>query len=159
MSNQITDDPFNLQRFIDGQETGITPRYHAQTYSTALEEVKNGKKVTHWIWYVFPVIQGLWGGRNNDLYNIRTLDEAKAYLNHPILSTRLRDITTTLLNQKNTLSPLNIFGSTDVHKVLSCMTLFYYISKDKLFKDIVDRYYKGNFHQETLTILKCLSTS
>ena len=81
----------SLERFVDAQE---------RMYETALAEVKNGKKLSHWIWYIFPQLKGLGESYNSHYYGIDDLEEARAYLQHPVLGTRLREITLTLLQQR-----------------------------------------------------------
>ena len=107
-------DPFHLQRFIDAQQ---------HTYHYALDEIRNGRKEGHWIWYIFPQMKGLGQSYMSENYGIVSLDEARAYLAHPILSSRLIEITKTLLLHKDK-TAYEIFGTIDAIKVRSCMTLF-----------------------------------
>lgn len=130
----------NLERFVDAQE---------RMYEIALAEVKSGKKVSHWIWYIFPQLKGLGMSGNSHYYGIDDINEARAYLEHPILGTRLREITSVYLK----ISGKNTFGYLDAMKVRSCMTLFNEVSEDDLFKKVIDRYYRGCFDEKTLTIL------
>ena len=81
----------SLERFVDAQE---------QMYDRALAEVKNGKKLSHWIWYIFPQLKGLGESNNSHFYGIDNIEEASAYLKHPVLGVRLREITATFLNLK-----------------------------------------------------------
>ena len=103
-----------LKRFLDAQE---------QMYGMALAEVKRGKKLSHWIWYIFPQLKGLGKSGNSHYYGIDNLEEAKAYLQHPVLGTRLREITTTFLELSG-VNAKDVFGYLDAMKVRSCMTLF-----------------------------------
>ena len=122
----------SLERFVDAQE---------RMYEMALAEVKSGKKLSHWIWYIFPQLKGLGESYNSHYYGIDDLDEARAYLRHPILGARLREITEVLM-----LSDINtkeIFGGLDAMKVRSCMTLFNEVSEDNLFVDVLNKHYKG----------------
>ena len=92
----------NLERFVDAQE---------RMYEIALAEVKSGKKVSHWIWYIFPQLKGLGMSGNSHYYGIDDINEARAYLEHPILGTRLREITSVYLK----ISGKNTFGRSEEH--------------------------------------------
>ena len=133
----------SLERFVDAQE---------RMYDIALAEVKSGKKLSHWIWYIFPQLKGLGESNNSRYYGIDDIDEAKAYLNHPILGTRLREITSVFLDSvgKNV---QDVFGYLDAMKVRSCMTLFNEVSEDDLFRKVLERYYSGLADEKTLAIL------
>lgn len=125
---------YTLQRFLDAQQ---------EDYEQALAEVKNGKKRSHWIWYIFPQLKGLGMSYNSQYYGISGREEAKAYLEHPVLGARLREITKALLDQQN-VSARDIFGSLDAMKVLSSMTLFQEVATDdNLFSQVIDKYYQG----------------
>ena len=132
-----------LKRFLDAQE---------QMYEMALAEVKSGKKLSHWIWYIFPQLKGLRKSGNSHYYGIDNLEEAKAYLQHPVLGTRLREITTTFLELSG-VNAKDVFGYLDAMKVRSCMTLFNEVSEDDLFRRVLERYYSGLADEKTLTIL------
>ena len=124
-------------------------------YQQALNEVKNGKKKTHWIWFIFPQIKGLGISKMSKFYGINDLDEAKAYLNHEILGKRLIEITKVLFGVKIN-NPITIFVN-DSNKIKSCMTLFYLASSDKtnnVFKNVLDKYYNGILDNKTIEILK-----
>lgn len=127
---------YDMERFIKAQDSGWA------TYSEALSEIKEGHKQGHWIWYVFPQIKGLGHSQNSEFYGISGKDEAKAYLEHPVLGKRLRDITKALLECLNP-SAYNILGFPDVLKVQSCMTLFDLVSPNDIFNDVLDKYYEG----------------
>ena len=133
----------SLERFVEAQE---------RMYDIALAEVKSGKKLSHWIWYIFPQLKGLGESNNSRYYGIDDIDEAKAYLNHPILGTRLREITSVFLDSvgKNV---QDVFGYLDAMKVRSCMTLFNEVSEDDLFRKVLERYYSGLADEKTLAIL------
>ena len=126
----------NLNRFIEGQST----RYG--DYKTAYEEISKGRKVSHWIWYVFPQLKGLGHSRRSIYYGIADRKEAEAYLRHPVLGERLREITNALLRHEGR-DPEAIFGSIDANKVRSCMTLFDCISPNDIFGDVLDIFYEG----------------
>lgn len=124
---------YNLQRFLDAQQSD---------YEQALAEVKNGRKYSHWIWYIFPQLKGLGMSYNSQYYGLSGKEEAKTYLSHPVLGKRLREITSAFLHLQDTTAQ-NVFGSLDAMKVLSCMTLFNEVASDDLFQQVIDRYYEG----------------
>ena len=136
----------SLERFIDAQE---------QMYERALAEVKSGKKLTHWIWYIFPQLKGLGMSGNSHYYGIDDLEEARAYLKHPVLGTRLREITSVFLDSVGK-NALDVFGYLDAMKVRSCMTLFNEVSDDDLFRKVLDGYYSGLADEKTLAIIEKL---
>ena len=133
-----------LERFIMAQEC---------SYPIALKEIQSGRKMSHWIWYIFPQLKGLGRSYNSEYYGITDLEEAKAYLNHPILSERLREITEAMLNLPLNLTAREILGGIDAIKVKSSMTLFYIASNDKLYNDVLERYYQGKMDYRTLKLL------
>ena len=106
-------------------------------YDTALSEIKAGKKKTHWIWFVFPQMKGLGKSEKSLYYGIRDREEAKEYINNPILRERLIECTTAVYNSKY--SVYEIFG-TDAIKVRSCMLLFASVSDIPIFKKLIERY-------------------
>ena len=134
---------YDLDRFVKAQDSGRT------TYSEALNEIKEGHKRGRWIWYVFPQIKGLGHSCNSEFYGISSKEEAKAYLVHPKLSKRLREITKALLNCNNP-SAFNILGFPDVLKVQSCMTLFDLVSPNDIFNEVLERYYEGKRCEKTV---------
>ncbi len=146
MGNQnIKNNKKKLERFIEPSNLD---------YEIALKEIKNGKKKSHWIWYIFPQLKGLGNSYNSNYYGIKDINEAKEYLNHIILGNRLIEITETLLNL-NINDPIEIFGDIDSKKVNSCMTLFYYASfkKNSLFKNVINKYYNGEYCKNTIRLL------
>lgn len=110
----------DLQKFIDAQDYGYG---FGETYQTALDEMKRGEKISHWIWYVFPQIQELGLSGTTAYFSIRDLTEAQDYYAHPVLGARLIEITETLLHIE-TDDPMAVFGYPDAFKLRSCMTLF-----------------------------------
>ncbi len=135
----------NLERFIKAQK---------QDYERALEEIKNGQKLTHWIWYIFPQIKGLGYSEISNYYGIDDLEEAKAYLQNEYLRNNLLEITEALLNLDSN-NPTEILGYPDDLKVKSCMTLFNYVDQRILiFKKVIDKYYNGEFDNKTITLIK-----
>ena len=131
---------FDLERFVDAQNL---------VYDMALQEIKNGQKRGHWIWFVFPQIKGLGHSYNSEFYGISGTKEAKAYLEHPLLGTRLREISQAMLDCGNP-SADDILGFPDVLKVRSCMTLFDMVSPDDIFKQVLNKYYDGKPCDKTL---------
>ena len=133
---------YDLDRFVNAQDTEL------YTYSEALNEIREGHKKGHWIWYVFPQIKGLGHSYNSEFYGISSQEEAKAYLEHPVLGNRLRDITQALLDCSNP-SAFNILGFPDVLKVQSCMTLFDMVAPNDIFSNVLDKYYEGKRCEKT----------
>lgn len=131
---------YDLERFLKAQE---------YDYDEALNEIKNGRKRSHWIWYVFPQIKGLGHSYNSEFYGISSKEEAKAYLDHPILGVRLREITQALLSCDNK-SADDILGFPDVLKVRSCMTLFDLVAPDDIFNEVLYKYYEGQRCDKTI---------
>jgi uncharacterized protein (DUF1810 family) len=136
----------DLNRFIKAQEN---------SYAEALSEIKSGRKRSHWMWYIFPQYKGLGFSETSKYYSIKDVDEAKRYLNHPILGERLKLITRELLilNENNA----NIvFGDPDDLKLKSSMTLFATIdtSEENIFNAVLDKFFAGQFDDKTLTLMK-----
>ena len=130
----------NLERFINAQE---------RWYQIALKEIENGKKCSHWMWFIFPQIDGLGLSPISKMYSIKNSQEAKDYLNHNILGKRLIEITNTLMKLENR-SVRNIFGSPDDLKLKSSMTLFKMISPDnEIFSDILVKYFNDELCEYT----------
>ena len=139
----MTDD-YNLQRFLNAQE-GV--------YDTVLDELRSGRKSRHWIWFIFPQITGLGHSGMAQKFAIASLDEAKAYLEHPVLGNRLRECTQLVLNV-NGRSAEKIFSSPDNLKFRSCMTLFSTAATDNaLFNAALLKYFHGKPDQLTLDLL------
>ena len=133
----------DINRFLKAQE---------YDYELALIEIKNGRKVNHWMWYIFPQIRGLGESNTSIYYGIRDLDEARDYLNHEILGTRLRKITEELLKLE-TNNSVEIFGIIDSMKLKSCMTLFDIISeKDNIYNKVLEKYFNGTKDELTISI-------
>ncbi len=144
-SNYTSDvnDKTNLERFLQAQNAEYG------NYESALREVKKGRKVSHWIWYIFPQLRTLGHSRRALYYGIADRKEAEAYLNHPILSARLREITTALLEHTGK-HPESIFGSIDTIKVKSCMTLFDCVSPNDIFAEVLDTFYEGKRDKKSI---------
>lgn len=125
---------FDLQRFVDAQRPA---------YENAVRELRAGRKTGHWIWYVFPQIAGLGRSETSAFYAIASLDEARAYLDHPVLGPRLRECARVLLEAPPA-SLEAIVGSLDAMKVRSSMTLFHRAAPDEvLFRDVLERHCGG----------------
>ena len=133
-------DKYYLERFI-----------HAQNYmyNQALQEIEDGHKQSHWIWYIFPQLAILGHSSNAKYYGISGYDEAEAYLNHPILGTRLREATNALLSHQGQ-DVNDIFGGLDAMKVRSCMTLFDVVSPGDIFEKVISVFYNGIYDKRTL---------
>lgn len=148
-----TKDPFNLQRFLGAQES---------FYAQALKEIRNGRKTSHWIWFIFPQLRGLGHSPMADNYGISSLDEARAYWEHPILHQRLVEITESLLiHSKRRIfhSPktaFEILGTIDAIKVRSCMTLFDMVEPNSIFAEVINAFYEGERDPLTLEKLSSL---
>lgn len=138
------DDPFDLQRFVDAQ---------AAVYDRVLAELRAGAKRSHWIWFVFPQLRALGSSPTARHYGIDSLAEAKAYLAHPVLGTRLRECTR-LVAAVEGRSIDDIFGWPDNLKVRSSMTLFSRAGDDDTdFRAVLDKYYGGEQDARTLELL------
>ena len=127
---------------------------HEESYETALAEIRSGRKRSHWIWYIFPQIQGLGHSAVAQYYAIQSAAEAKAYWNDPVLSVHLVEISSELLKQDGAVEA--IMGYPDNLKLRSCMTLFYLISGDSIFRQVLDKFYDGSMDDETEKILRKL---
>lgn len=137
---------FDLQRFVNAQAS------EEADYYQALQEIRNGRKWSHWIWYVFPQMKGLGHSYYSEFYGISGLDEAKAYYEHTVLGPRLIEITEALL-EHNDKSAEDILGSIDALKVKSCMTLFWLASSNPLFHSVLDAFYDGQPDPNTMKLL------
>lgn len=138
---------FDLSRYLEAQE---------QTYEEALLEVKAGQKTGHWMWFIFPQLAGLGFSEASRYYAIKNIEEAKAYLEHPVLGKRLKEITKVLLEIETANGRL-IIGSPDDLKLHSCMTLFaiaYEDNPDNLFKKCIEKFFRGKYDQNTLHIIE-----
>ncbi len=129
-------DPYNLERFATAQDAG-------ETYASAVAELRLGRKIGHWMWFVFPQIAGLGMSSMSRRYAIASLDDARRYLAHPILGERLEECAR-ILTELDGKSAHDIFGSTDAMKLRSSMTLFARAApEDTLFSEVLDRYFGG----------------
>lgn len=139
----LSNDPFDLERFVQAQ---------AADYDQALSELQQGEKRSHWMWYIFPQIEGLGSSPMSRRYSIKSAAEARAYLSHPILGPRLRECTA-VVNAIVGHSAHEIFGSPDDLKLRSSMTLFARASGDDVFEQVLGKYFNGQHDSETLRLL------
>jgi len=137
-------DPYDLSRFVEAQEGD---------YEKAIAEIRSGRKHSHWMWYVFPQFEGLGSSFTSRRYAIKSLAEAKAYLNHPVLGPRLLECVEEALGIEGR-SAHDIFGSPDDMKLRSCATLFAHVSAaDSVFDRLLDKYFNGKVDDKTLQLL------
>ena len=134
----------SLERFVKAQELA---------YPIALQDIKKGKKRSHWMWYIFPQLRGLGTSTMAHKYGIVDLHEAKAYLEHPVLSARLYELCGELLKHKDK-SAYDIFGDIDAMKLKSSMTLFALTSKEhKIFDEVLECFFDGERDAITLKLI------
>ncbi len=144
MNSNHSTDRFALQRFLEAQET---------TYRAALSELRSGHKRTHWMWFIFPQIDGLGSSPTAKRYAIKSLAEAEAYLDHPVLGGRLLECTQAVLNVRGR-SAAEIFGYPDTLKLCSSLTLFERVAPhDSLFSRALDSCFGGKRDVRTLEII------
>ncbi|MCR6502884.1 DUF1810 domain-containing protein [Shinella sp. CPCC 101442] len=139
-------DPFQLNRFVDAQEV---------VFPTALAELRGGRKESHWMWFIFPQLRALGRSPTAQFYGIASLDEARAYLGHPVLAGHLAQMTDAVLAHHDR-SAHDIFGSPDDLKFHSSMTLFDAATDHKTarFRTALERYYEGEPDQRTVELLQ-----
>ncbi|WP_431244484.1 DUF1810 domain-containing protein [Flavobacterium sp. P21] len=134
-----------IERYLSAQEN---------VYEQALDEIKKGKKQSHWMWFIFPQLRGLGFKDYNIYYGIESLKEARLYLNHPILGKRLEEITRAMLQIENK-TALEILGRPDERKLKSCMTLFSLVPQaPEYFVKVLEKYYGGEKDETTLRLIK-----
>jgi uncharacterized protein (DUF1810 family) len=130
------DDPYGLERFIAAQDA-------AGTYQRAVQELRQGCKATHWMWFVFPQIAGLGQSPTSRAFAISSLEEARAYLRHPVLGPRLVECARIVVAGKSG-NATRIFGGIDAQKLQSSMTLFMRAAPEEpLFRQVLDRFFDG----------------
>ena len=139
----MTDDPFDLRRFVDAQRPVI---------DAVRRELADGRKRTHWMWFIFPQFAGLGTSPTSRRYAIGSIDEARAYLAHPVLGPRLVECVE-LVHGVDGRSALEIFGSPDDMKLRSCLTLFDLASDDAVFASALERYFDGVRDHATLNLV------
>lgn len=154
------DDPYNLQRFVDAQQHVI---------ASVVSELRHGRKRSHWMWFIFPQLKGLGHTPQSNFFGITSLQEADAYLQHPILGSRLKECTQ-LVNAVEGHSAEDIFGEIDAMKFRSSMTLFAKAAPAKamptkaapanaapesqVFMDALEKYFAGEFDPITIDYLR-----
>jgi uncharacterized protein (DUF1810 family) len=139
----VTNDPYNLKRFVDAQD---------RLYEQVLSELKAGRKQSHWIWFIFPQIQGLGSSATAREFAITSLSEAEAYLEHPVLGRRLRECARLVALVKGR-SIEQILGYPDDLKFRSSMTLFAHATQDnQVFMEALRKYFGGEFDPLTLAM-------
>lgn len=137
--------PYDLERFVIAQD---------RVYDEVLDELRRGRKTSHWMWFVFPQVAGLGFSAMSARYAIESLDEARAYLAHPVLGPRLRECAGLVLAAAGA-SAESIFGSIDALKLRSSMTLFHRAApEDPLFRLVLERYFSGVPDQLTDRLLR-----
>ena len=134
----------DVERFVRAQDSG--------QYEQALAEIRSGRKRTHWIWYIFPQVKGLGHSQMATYYAIGSAEELDAYVAHPLLMARLREITQALVELDET-NPEHVMSWIDAKKLRSCMTLFGDATGDPVFQAVLDQYYHGRVDQRTRDIV------
>ena len=143
---KINEDPYDLNRFVQAQK---------QDYATALDEITQGQKYSHWMWYIFPQIEGLGRSHIAQKYAIRNAEEAKAYLADLVLGARLVECCKVLLGLDSSHTASEIFGFPDDLKLKSSMRLFANVSNDdSIYHQVIEHYFDGEFDQKTTNILE-----
>lgn len=142
--NIAMDDPYNLERFVDAQKP---------VFEQVCAELRRGRKTGHWMWFIFPQIRGLGSSETSRYFAISGREEAKVYLEHPVLGSRLRECTRLVISIPD--QPIDrILGYPDNLKFQSSMTLFAHASQEnKIFLDALYKYFDGTFDSQTLTRL------
>jgi uncharacterized protein (DUF1810 family) len=144
MNTVDPEDRFDLSRFVRAQ---------AATYAQALAEIESGRKTTHWMWFIFPQFLGLGSSNTAIFYAIRSLDEAREYLNHEVLGARLAECSNAIIEIEGR-SAHDIFGSPDDLKLRSCATLFARVAgSDSVFDRILAKYFDDKPDPRTLELL------
>jgi uncharacterized protein (DUF1810 family) len=139
------DDPHNLERFIEAQRAD---------FERALAEIRTGRKRSHWMWYIFPQIEGLGSSAMSQRYAIGSAAEARAYLEHPVLGARLRTCVEALVSLEGR-SAEQIFGFPDDRKLRSCATLFGAVSPaGSVFHRLLEKYFQGEWDPKTIEKIK-----
>jgi len=137
-------DPYKLRRFIDAQEGD---------FDIALQELRQGSKQSHWMWFIFPQLAGLGRSPTAQYFAISSLEEARAYLEHPLLGPRLRQCSEALLQWGGNRTAEGIFGPIDAMKLRSSLTLFEAASGDPIFGRVLEAFFAGERDDRTLALL------
>ena len=148
LKNNIKTDKYNLSRFLEAQ---------SKSYESAIIELSRGKKTGHWMWYIFPQIIGLGSSDITKLYSIKSIEEARAFLDHPVLGQRLFKSCEILLKLED-VSISDVMGFPDDLKLKSSMTLFEYVSNpNSIFRRVLNEYFEGNLDEVSIEIIKTMS--
>ena len=137
-------DPFNLQRFINAQD-GV--------YETALSELRGGAKQSHWMWFIFPQLAELGHSQTAKFFGLTSIDEARAYLDHPLLGSRLRECVEALLPHSSDQSAEEVLGRIDAMKLRSSLTLFESVEPTGPFSRALLNFFAGEWDERTLALL------
>lgn len=142
------DDPFDLNRFLQAQKT---------IFDRVLSELRNGQKLTHWMWFIFPQIDGLGHSPTTKFYAIKSIEEAQKYLDHPVLGVRLLECVNIILALEGR-AISDIFDDPDDLKLKSCMTLFAWVAgPQSVFERVLVMYFHGKRDSRTLSLLEKLN--
>ena len=141
--SQDKNDEYNLKRFVAAQK---------DFYDDALCEILNGKKLTHWIGYIWPIHKNLAKNVKTEYYGINSIEEAKAYFDNKILGKRLIEITEALINVEVPI--IEVLGENDSNKLKASMTLFYFTTQKSIFKDVLNKFFHGEYDFATIKILE-----
>jgi uncharacterized protein (DUF1810 family) len=148
MSDDPSDDPYDLNRFVRAQE---------HEYARALSEIRDGRKRSHWMWYIFPQFEGLGFSSTSRKYAIKSVAEAEAYLRHPVLGPRLEECCKAVIGVDGQ-SAYAIFGSPDDFKLRSCVTLFASVAPaGSVFERVLEKYFEGAPDEKTLGLIEVAS--
>lgn len=142
-SNSIIQDSFNLNRFVVAQDA---------VYDTVVSELSEGRKRSHWMWYIFPQLKHLGHSYNAKFYGISGWEEAKAYLANPILDARLRKVSEIILALPED-DAREVFGGIDAIKLRSSMTLFDLVAPNDIFSRVLEKYFNGKRDRRTIAIV------
>ena len=142
-SKIMIQDSYNLNRFLDAQD---------DMYPIALRQMQEGRKRSHWMWYIFPQLKHLGHSYNSNFYGISSVDEATAYLDHPILGQRLKEISKTIY-ELSVKDIEDVLGTVDSMKLRSSMTLFNIACPNDVFAKVLDKYFKGQPDDNTIQLL------
>ncbi|MCM1027982.1 MAG: DUF1810 domain-containing protein [Pseudoflavonifractor sp.] len=137
-------DRYYLSKFVDAQDMGL--------YEKALQEINGGRKMSHWMRLIFPLLRGFGHSHNTWFYGITCADKARAYLEHPILGPRLREISGALILLEET-DPQRVMGNPDWLKLGSCMTLFDYVSPNDIYDRVLRKLYSGSHCPKRISML------
>ena len=137
------DDPFHLVRFIDAQ---------TDVYAGALNEIRRGRKQSHWMWFIFPQFDGLGMSAMANRYAIKSRAEAVAYLAHPLLGARYRECVEAL-QMLDVVAPDIVFGAVDAQKLQSSLTLFGQVDPALLYREALDRWFQGQLDERTIALM------